>query len=299
DPRHLLQLAEIVDQGSLTRAARTLGVPQPTLSRAIMSLEARIGAPVLERGPAGVTPTEIGAILAREGRRIRDSLHEADLEHRQWKSGLEGRLRIGVGTLLAHSLMPRFLTHPLASDWNVSLKIEVEAADSLLERLKRQELDLAVTQIDPVFAPSGLRTTALFEETVGFYAGAAHALARRRKVAMADLSGCRFVSVGAFSRDMLEAFAEAGAAAPVSRLEFHGDVAMALHLLAAGGHVAAMPDVLMAHLSDGRAFVRLPVAWRSAPRVIAASTRQDKAGHPLIQAFEKRFAAFLGQVMRK
>ena len=100
EPRYLRQLAEIIDLGSLSLAAKSLNVTQPTLSRNIKSLEALIGAPVLQRGRYGVTPTAIGAALAREGRSIRDALRQADLDLGHWKGGLAGRLKIGVGTML-------------------------------------------------------------------------------------------------------------------------------------------------------------------------------------------------------
>lgn len=67
EPHHLRQLAEIIDLGSLSLAAKSLNVSQPTLSRNVKSLETLIGAPVLQRGRYGVTPTHIGETLAREG----------------------------------------------------------------------------------------------------------------------------------------------------------------------------------------------------------------------------------------
>src|SRR5487761_575723 len=105
DPRYLRQLAEIIDNGSVTKAAQALNVPQSTLSRNMKSLEARVGAPVFERGRYGVIPTRIGASLARIGRQISHSLKQAETEYQHWRAGLHGTLRVGVGTMLAHSQM--------------------------------------------------------------------------------------------------------------------------------------------------------------------------------------------------
>jgi molybdenum-dependent DNA-binding transcriptional regulator ModE len=82
EPRYLRQLAEIIDLGSLSLAAKSLNVSQPTLSRNIKSLEALIG--------YGVTPTHIGAALGREGRAIREALRQAELDLGRWKGGLDG-----------------------------------------------------------------------------------------------------------------------------------------------------------------------------------------------------------------
>lgn len=50
----------VVETGSLTGAARVLGLTQPTVSRRIEDLESRLGARLLIRGPSGITPTEAG-----------------------------------------------------------------------------------------------------------------------------------------------------------------------------------------------------------------------------------------------
>ena len=46
DPRHLEIISAIVDEGGLTEGAEALGKSQPSLSRSIALLEARIGGPV-------------------------------------------------------------------------------------------------------------------------------------------------------------------------------------------------------------------------------------------------------------
>ncbi len=57
DPRHLVQLAVIVDKASFTEAAHELNVTQPALSKMIGLLEKRLGAPLLsQRRPALATP---------------------------------------------------------------------------------------------------------------------------------------------------------------------------------------------------------------------------------------------------
>ena len=150
---------------SLSLAAKSLNVSQPTLSRNIKSLEALIGAPVLRRGRYGVTPTHIGAALGREGRAIREALRQAELDLGRWKGGLEGRLRIGVGTMLAHSLVPRFLAQVATTRWRVALRIDVEGPDSLIDRVRARELDAAIVQNEPFFSKEGLTQITLFEES--------------------------------------------------------------------------------------------------------------------------------------
>ena len=293
DPRYLRQLAEIIDLGSLSLAATSLGVSQPTLSRNIRNLEARVGAPVLRRGRHGVTPTSIGAALAREGRSIRDALQQADLDLRHWKGGLDGRLRIGAGTMLAHSLMPKFLEHVAHEGWNVALRIDVERADRLIDRVRSRELDAAIVQIDPHFPKEGLRQVALFEDRRAYFAGARHPLARKTTVTAKDIGQCRRITVGAF-------WAHRGAVEPAAidpasglTIELSGDVAMALHLLSTGQYVAALPEFVMEHLCDGRRFVRLRYRGEMPTRTLSIWHRDDMGGRPLIKEFCRRMVAYV------
>jgi DNA-binding transcriptional LysR family regulator len=293
DPRYLRRLAEIIDLGSLSLAAASLGVSQPTLSRNIRSLEARVGAPVLRRGRYGVTPTAVGAALAREGRSIRDTLQQADLDLRHWKGGLDGRLRIGAGTMLAHSLVPRFVEHVANDGWNVALRIDVERADRLVDRVRSRELDVAIVQIDPHFPKEGLRQVTLVEDRRAYYAGERHPLARKKVVTAKDIAKCRLVTVGAFWTHHAAGAEPAADRASGLTVELSGDVAVALHLLSTGKYVAALPGFVMDYLCDGRRFVRLGYRGAMPSRALSIWHRDDMGGRPLIKEFCSRMTAYV------
>lgn len=293
EPRYLRQLAEIVDLGSLSLAAKSLNVTQPTLSRNIKSLEALIGAPVLQRGRYGVTPTAIGEALAREGRSIRDALRQADLDLGHWKGGFAGRLKIGVGTMLAHSLMPQFLAQQRSSRWKVALRIDVEGPDRLIDRVRSRDLDAAIVQIEPYFPKEGLKQITLFEDKRAYYAGAHHPLARKKRVTDKDITRSLQVIVGAFS-ERRTTIVEAGPNSEDGpKIELSGDVSIAFHLLATGTYVAALPEFVMKHLCDERQFVRLAYCGDMPSRTLSIWYREDMGGHPLIKEFCRRFVKYV------
>ncbi len=72
DPRKLLYLATIIEQGSLAKAAKHLAISQPALSKSMDRLESELGIKLLERGPMGITPTTFGEILYSHARRWRE-----------------------------------------------------------------------------------------------------------------------------------------------------------------------------------------------------------------------------------
>lgn len=292
EPRYLRQLAEIIDLGSLSLAAKSLNVTQPTLSRNIKSLEALIGAPVLQRGRYGVTPTAIGAALAREGRSIRDALRQADLDLGHWKGGFAGRLKIGVGTMLAHSLMPQFLALQSGSRWKVALRIDVEGPDRLIDRVRSRDLDAAIVQIEPYFPKEGLKQISLFEDKRAYFAGARHPLARKKPVTEKDIRRALHVTVGAFS-ERRTTIVEESRPDGGPKIELSGDVSIALHLLATGAYIAALPEFVMTHLCDEREFIRLEYRGKMPSRTLSIWHREDVGGHPLIKDFCRRFVEYV------
>jgi DNA-binding transcriptional LysR family regulator len=292
EPRYLRQLAEIVDLGSLSLAAKSLNVTQPTLSRNIKSLEALIGAPVLQRGRYGVTPTTIGAALAREGRSVRDALRQADLDLGHWKAGLAGRLKIGVGTMLAHSLMPHFLELQSGSRWKVALRIDVEGPDRLIDRVRSRDLDAAIVQIEPYFPKEGLKQISLFEDKRAYFAGVHHPLAQKKPVTEKDIRKALHVIVGAFS-ERRTTIGEDSRPDGGPRIELSGDVSIALHLLATGAYIAALPEFVMTHLCDEREFIRLEYRGKMPSRTLSIWHREDMGGHSLIKDFCRRFVGYV------
>ena len=63
--RVLRYFAAVVDEGSITDAAKVLHVTQPTLSRQLAQLEAEMGVPLFTRGRSGIELTDRGAVLHR------------------------------------------------------------------------------------------------------------------------------------------------------------------------------------------------------------------------------------------
>lgn len=67
---HLRYLVEVVDCGSMSKAAKNLFVTQPAISNAISALETEIGWPILDRTISGVQPTTKGKLVVDDARFI-------------------------------------------------------------------------------------------------------------------------------------------------------------------------------------------------------------------------------------
>ena len=85
--RELMALVRASETGSFSRVARELGVSQPSISRMVASLEARLGVKLLSRTTRQVAPTDAGRVFLERARQILGDLDDAENAAR----GAEGR----------------------------------------------------------------------------------------------------------------------------------------------------------------------------------------------------------------
>ena len=90
--------ATVVDQGGFTDAARKMGISKSAVSKHVSSLEARLGARLLNRTTRRVSPTEIGLVYYDRARRVLNDAGEADSIVSAMQSAPSGVLRMSVAT---------------------------------------------------------------------------------------------------------------------------------------------------------------------------------------------------------
>jgi DNA-binding transcriptional LysR family regulator len=90
--------ATVVDQGGFTDAAKKMGISKSAVSKHVSSLEARLGARLLNRTTRRVSPTEIGLAYYDRARRVLNDAGEADALVTSMQSDPSGLLRISVAT---------------------------------------------------------------------------------------------------------------------------------------------------------------------------------------------------------
>ena len=88
--------ATVVDQGGFTDAARRMGISKSAVSKHVSSLEARLGARLLNRTTRRVSPTEIGLAYYDRARRVLNDAGEADALVSSMQAAPSGLLRISA-----------------------------------------------------------------------------------------------------------------------------------------------------------------------------------------------------------
>ena len=100
----------IVETGSFSKASVDLGVTQPTATKHVAAVEARLGARLLNRNTRGVSATEIGALYYEKCKTIQRELEEADNLASLLQSRVGGQLRISTSVAFGRRVLtPRVL----------------------------------------------------------------------------------------------------------------------------------------------------------------------------------------------
>ena len=134
---------ETADRGALSRAARVLGISQPSLSQQIQRLERHLGAAVFLRHGRGVTLTEAGEALYPRARRLLEELRAAeDSVRRGRRAG--AALTIGAIPTVAPYVLPDALKRVRARDASRRLSIVEDYSAVLSRQLQAGELDVVI-----------------------------------------------------------------------------------------------------------------------------------------------------------
>lgn len=156
----------VVDAGSLSSAAGEVNRSQSAVSMQIRKLEDALGHRVLDRGPKKLALTPEGQTLLGYARRILD-LH-AEAQAALQGEEITGRVRLGVPDDYAARYLTPVLRRYAPRHSGVEIELVCEQSTSLIPRVSRGELDLAL-----ISRETARRGTLLFHEPL-VWVGSAH-----------------------------------------------------------------------------------------------------------------------------
>lgn len=299
DPKYLAQLAVIIELRSLTKAARRLNTTQPTLSRTVKLIEDRVGGAVLRRGRYGIAPTEIGLHLAEEGREIMVRSQKAEAAIKQWRYGLKGELRVGVGPLLAASIMGDLFAETARAPPTYEIRVFCDSPAHIVELLKSDRLDVAIIPFDLNRREEQLARERLFRDRLAVFVNRNDPLAAKSNVSAQELSGHHWISVGEISglfdvtRETLDYL---GLHDVVPRLEINGDVSMILRILSQTTSCSMLPFRLGGMFKDWFHVTPVDLTMKLPTRDIGFWTTISGRDRPEIVDFFQRVTVYLARL---
>lgn len=146
--RHLRYFVTVVDAGSFSRAASTIHIAQPALSRQVLELEEIIGVELLHRTARGVRPTVAGEMLYREATTILRQMERLPGIVRSAGGDIEGTVSLGMSSTLASFLAGPFMEACRATFPKIKLRLITADSLQLKSRVDAGQIDLAVLYED-------------------------------------------------------------------------------------------------------------------------------------------------------
>ncbi|MDP5215957.1 LysR family transcriptional regulator [Ruegeria sp. 2205SS24-7] len=146
DWAHIQTLLAVAETGSLSAAARRLGLTQPTVGRHISTLEDRLGLDLFTRTASGMQPTEAALDLLTPARRMQEAAHLLELHAAGAAQAESGSVRITASIFMAHHVLPPIFARLRRAVPEISLEL---VASDTTENLLFREADIAVRMVRP------------------------------------------------------------------------------------------------------------------------------------------------------
>lgn len=188
------------EEGSLSAAARALGMAQPTLGRQVDALEEELGVVLFERVGRGFTLTPSGLELLEHVRSMGEAANRVSLTAAGQSQSIEGTICIAASEVYAALVLPPILAKLRRAEPKIHIEI---VASTKASNLKRREADIAIRN----FAPSepDLIAKKLRDVPARLYAAPSYLKRLGNPKRPSDLSGADFISIdgsGAFMRGL-------------------------------------------------------------------------------------------------
>jgi LysR family hydrogen peroxide-inducible transcriptional activator len=183
--RQLETLIAVADHGSFSAAARALHTVQSNVSAHVARLERELGAAMVDRSTGLVT--EEGAVALARARRIQAEVAAIADDVSSMHHEVSGHVRMGVIGTTARWLVPVLMEALAERHPRIDVVVVDATTSSLVPQLVEGRIDLAVVNL-PIADPA-LETEPLFAEDTILVAPTDHHLARRDRVAFAELDG--------------------------------------------------------------------------------------------------------------
>ena len=247
--RQLRLFAELAEQLSISGVARSFHVTQPTVSMQMRELTEEIGLPLYEVIGKKIFLTQAGEELAKTARTLADEWSSFGQHIDSLKGYQRGRLRVAVVST-AKYFVPRLLGTFCRDFPEIDIALEVQNRDGVLQRLRDNRDDIYIMSAPPkdidvvqqVFLPNPLVVIAPLS----------HPLAKRKRIALENLSQERFIlrEKGSGTRLACDQHFSAQGFTPLVRLELGSNEAIKQAVAGEMGLAILSAHALGEHLVD-------------------------------------------------
>lgn len=250
-----------------------LGVSQPTLTRSLAALEARLHGPLFERSRHGVIATNLGRALLAEASEILDRINRLERSLTEVRGGHAGDLVIASGPYIAETVSIRAATRMLTEYPLVRVRMLTANWAEVPRMVYEREAPIGLLDIRGLKPDPGLTLEHLRPQPAVFVVRPGHVLTSRPAPELADIMAFPFVFIGRIPQAVQgpmvaarEAARAAGALYPAFPALIHESPTVALNAVRHCDAVAAVTVALALDALRRGDVVALPFRepWMSA-----------------------------------
>jgi DNA-binding transcriptional LysR family regulator len=136
----------VLDEGSLSAAARSLGVAQPTMGRHVAALEKSLGLALFTRSQLGLMPTEAAQSLRSFAESMQSTAAALERAASSQGTGVRGTVRVTASDVIGVEVLPAIVTR--LREQHPALVVELVLTNRVQDLLRR-EADIAVRMLRP------------------------------------------------------------------------------------------------------------------------------------------------------
>jgi DNA-binding transcriptional LysR family regulator len=185
--RHLVTFRAVLREGSFLRAARALGLAQPTVTLHVQELEEELGLPLFDRRGRSRPTTAAGALLAERALPILDSVEALQRSMAELRDGKGGWIRIGAIEPAASQRVTPLLGRLRRERPALRVRLDVGGTQGVARAVADGEIDVGLCSAPPL--ELGLEFEPLFAEEMALLLPRGHRLAGARPLRASDLEG--------------------------------------------------------------------------------------------------------------
>lgn len=142
--QQLDMLLHLAENGSISSTAEKLGLTQSAVTKSLKELESGFGVRLFDRTSRGLHPTVYGEVLERFAHDVMIGLQSAFETIRALRLGERGHVAVGMVPGASQRLVARALQRVRASTPELSIELQVEGSDVLLDALGAGSIDFAL-----------------------------------------------------------------------------------------------------------------------------------------------------------
>jgi DNA-binding transcriptional LysR family regulator len=185
--RRYAHLVALADERNFRKAAESVHLSQPALTRSIQAAEAELGLTLFERGSGGIRCTPAGEFVVERARRLLLESRRLEREVDLYRERELGDVAFGAGPFPAATLVPALMQELRTDHPAIRSRVLVANFRYLIEHLRKEDLDFFVADTREVADDTAFAVTPIGRQRGAFYARRGHPLNRPQPATLEEI----------------------------------------------------------------------------------------------------------------